>query len=99
MVSEANAIPDDLEQLRRRFEEFRAARSGRSRFPETLWAGCRDDQALCMAGRRQTRPHARWRHIRRSYCLGQAIRIHRLRRFAGESVENCKKGLRSKPFL
>ena len=37
MASEANAIPDDLEQLRRRFEEFRAARSGRSRFPETLW--------------------------------------------------------------
>lgn len=37
MASEANAIPDDLEQLRRRFEEFRTSRSGRSRFPETLW--------------------------------------------------------------
>lgn len=37
MASEANIVPDDLEQLRRRFEEFRAARSGRSRFPETLW--------------------------------------------------------------
>lgn len=38
MVPEAAEIPDDLEQLRRRFEEFRATRSGRSRFPEALWA-------------------------------------------------------------
>jgi hypothetical protein len=37
MPSEA-VIPDDLEQLRRRFEEFRATRSGRSRFPDSLWA-------------------------------------------------------------
>jgi hypothetical protein len=37
MALEASAIPGDLEQLRRRFEEFRAARSGRSRFPEMLW--------------------------------------------------------------
>ncbi|MFZ0591684.1 MAG: hypothetical protein WAM39_14555 [Bryobacteraceae bacterium] len=37
MPNEA-AIPEDLEQLRRRFEEFRATRSGRSRFPDSLWA-------------------------------------------------------------
>jgi hypothetical protein len=38
MPSEA-AIPEDLEQLQRRFEEFRATQPKRSRFPETLWAG------------------------------------------------------------
>lgn len=37
MVPEAAEIPSDLEQLRRRFEEFRATRSGRTRFPEALW--------------------------------------------------------------
>ena len=37
MPSEA-AIPDDLEQLRRRFEEFRATQPKRSRFPDALWA-------------------------------------------------------------
>ena len=37
MANEA-AIPDDLEQLRRRFEEFRSARSGHARLPEALWA-------------------------------------------------------------
>jgi len=37
MVPEAAEIAGDLEQLRRRFEEFRAIRSGRSRFPEALW--------------------------------------------------------------
>lgn len=36
MPSEA-AIPDDLEQLQRRFEEFRATQPKRSRFPEALW--------------------------------------------------------------
>ena len=30
-------IPEDLEQLRRRFEEFRNGQSGRSRLPEELW--------------------------------------------------------------
>lgn len=38
MTAEANAIPDDLEQLRRRFEEFRNTQPRRSRFPEALWA-------------------------------------------------------------
>jgi hypothetical protein len=37
MPSEA-VIPDDLEQLRHRFEEFRATRPKRSPFPEALWA-------------------------------------------------------------
>ena len=37
MPSEA-VIADDLEQLRRRFEEFRATQPKRSRFPEALWA-------------------------------------------------------------
>jgi hypothetical protein len=36
MSSEA-AIPDELEQLRRRFEEFRNIRSGHARLPEALW--------------------------------------------------------------
>ena len=36
MPSEA-AIPDELEQLRCRFEEFRNTRSGHARLPETLW--------------------------------------------------------------
>ena len=38
MAPDATAIPDDLEQLRRRFEEFRNTQPRRSRFPETLWA-------------------------------------------------------------
>jgi hypothetical protein len=38
MVPEAGDIPDDLEQLRRRFEEFRKAQPGQARLPESLWA-------------------------------------------------------------
>jgi hypothetical protein len=39
MAPEAAAgVPDDLEQLRRRFEEFRNAQPGHSRLPEALWA-------------------------------------------------------------
>jgi hypothetical protein len=39
MVPEAAAgIPEDLEHLRHRFEEFRNARVGRSPLPEALWA-------------------------------------------------------------
>jgi hypothetical protein len=37
MVPEAANIPDDLEQLRRRLEEFRKAQPGHSRLPESLW--------------------------------------------------------------
>ena len=36
MPSEA-AIPDELEQLRCRFEEFRNTRSGHARLSEVLW--------------------------------------------------------------
>ena len=38
MVQEASTAPDDLEQLRRRFDEFRSTQASRSRLPETLWA-------------------------------------------------------------
>lgn|ERR1700730_2145947 len=39
MAPEAAAgVPDDLEQLRRRFEEFRNTQPGHSRLPESLWA-------------------------------------------------------------
>jgi hypothetical protein len=31
-------VPSELEQLRRRFEEFRNTRSGHARLPEALWA-------------------------------------------------------------
>jgi hypothetical protein len=31
-------VPEDLEQLRRRFEEFRNTRPGHARLPEALWA-------------------------------------------------------------
>jgi hypothetical protein len=31
-------VPEDLEQLRRRFEEFRNTRPGHARLPEGLWA-------------------------------------------------------------
>jgi hypothetical protein len=37
MVPEAGEIPDDLEQLRRRFEEFRKAQPGHARLLESLW--------------------------------------------------------------
>jgi hypothetical protein len=37
MVQEAINGQDDLEQLRRRFEEFRSAQTARGRLPEPLW--------------------------------------------------------------
>ena len=37
MPSDAADLQDDLEQLRRRFEEFRNTQPARSRLPETLW--------------------------------------------------------------
>jgi hypothetical protein len=46
MVAEAAEISGDLEQLRRRFEEFRARRSGRSRFPEALLRLQRQQSAM-----------------------------------------------------
>ena len=38
MVQEARTAPDDVQQLRRRFDEFRSTQASRSRLPETLWA-------------------------------------------------------------
>jgi hypothetical protein len=38
VAQEANKIPEDLEELRRRFEEFRSMQPGHSRLPEALWA-------------------------------------------------------------
>jgi hypothetical protein len=38
MASEAAGNREDVEQARRRFEEFRQAHSVRSRLPEELWA-------------------------------------------------------------
>ncbi len=38
MTQEPSKIPEDLEELRRRFEEFRSMQSVRSRLPESLWA-------------------------------------------------------------
>jgi hypothetical protein len=38
MASEATNYREDVEQLRRRFEEFRRAHAVRSRLPEELWA-------------------------------------------------------------
>ena len=38
MATETSAVPEDLEQLRHRFEDFRKAQPGHSRLPESLWA-------------------------------------------------------------
>jgi hypothetical protein len=37
VTQEPNKIPEDLEELRRRFEEFRSMQSGHSRLPEASW--------------------------------------------------------------
>ena len=54
MTPEAAAIPDDLEQVQRRFEEFRNVRPGHSRLPEALWAAAAD-----LARRHGVNPTAR----------------------------------------
>ena len=38
MTQEAASYREDVEQLRRRFEEFRSTHAVRSRLPEELWA-------------------------------------------------------------
>ena len=38
MTHEAASYREDVEQLRRRFEEFRSTHAVRSRLPEELWA-------------------------------------------------------------
>jgi hypothetical protein len=52
--SAATGISEDLEQLRRRFEEFRQTRVGRSHLPETLWKAAAE-----MAKRHGVNPTAR----------------------------------------
>ncbi len=50
----ATGIPEDLEQLRRRFEEFRQTRIGRSPLPEVLWTAAAE-----LAKRHGVNPTAR----------------------------------------
>ena len=38
MAQETHGAPEDLEQLRQRFDEFRRTHALRSRLPESLWA-------------------------------------------------------------
>jgi len=38
MAQDANGIEQDMEQLRRRFEEFRSRQPLRARLPEALWS-------------------------------------------------------------
>jgi hypothetical protein len=54
MVPEAVGIPEDLEQLRRRFEEFRNTQPTRARLPESLWAAAAE-----LAKRHGVNPTAR----------------------------------------
>jgi hypothetical protein len=54
VTEEASKIPEELEQLRRRFEEFRNTQSVRSRLPETLWAAAAE-----LARRHGVNPTAR----------------------------------------
>lgn len=39
MTLQKVAVPDAVTQLERQFEQFRSARSGRGRLPESLWQG------------------------------------------------------------
>lgn len=39
MALQKVAVPDAVTQLERQFEQFRLARSGRGRLPESLWQG------------------------------------------------------------
>jgi hypothetical protein len=54
MASDASDLQNDLEQLRRRFEEFRNAQSVRSRLPDSLWAAAAE-----LASRHGVNPTAR----------------------------------------
>ncbi|MBV9157658.1 MAG: hypothetical protein JO097_15440 [Acidobacteriaceae bacterium] len=54
MVPEAADRSEDLEQLRRRFEEFRNAQPGYKRLPKPLWAA-----AVELAQRYKVNPTAR----------------------------------------
>jgi|SRR5579859_2124844 hypothetical protein len=54
MASDVNDASGDLEQLRRRFEEFRSSQQGRVRLPEILWAAAAE-----LAKRHGVNPTAR----------------------------------------
>ena len=54
MAPETGGIPEDLEQLRRRFEEFRNTQPTRSRLPESLWTAAAE-----LAKRHGVNPTAR----------------------------------------
>jgi hypothetical protein len=54
MALEATDVQNDLEQLRRRFEEFRNTQPVRSRLPESLWAAAAE-----LAKRHGVNPTAR----------------------------------------
>jgi hypothetical protein len=59
MATGANDVPDDeLEQLRRRFEEFRNSQPVRSRLPENLWLAAAE-----LAKRHGVNPIARALHL------------------------------------
>jgi hypothetical protein len=54
MAQESMNVQDELEQLRRRFEEFRNAQTSRGRLPEPLWR-----EAADLAARYGLNPTAR----------------------------------------
>jgi hypothetical protein len=54
MAPETTSVQDDVEQLRRRFEEFRSGRTSRGRLPEALWK-----EAVGLAKRYGLNPTAR----------------------------------------
>jgi hypothetical protein len=54
MAQESMNVQNELEQLRRRFEEFRNAQTSRGRLPEPLWK-----EAAELAGRYGLNPTAR----------------------------------------
>jgi hypothetical protein len=53
-MADASDLQSDLEQLRRRFEEFRNTQSVRSRLPDSLWAAAAE-----LASRHGVNPTAR----------------------------------------
>lgn len=54
MAQEGSGVAEELEQLRRRFEEFRNMHSGHSRLPEPLWTAAAE-----LARRHGVNPTAR----------------------------------------
>jgi len=76
----ATGIPEDLEHLRRRFEEFRNTRVGRSPLPEALWAAA--SMGITAVGttfRARTLPAFidSWRHQPVQRTIGSTAHIRR----------------------